>query len=138
MKKLTIFTRGIAKENPGPAAIGVFVVDSRDEVVLELSEAIGNATNDYAEYFAVVRGFQALAEKLGNQTRKIDFELKLESELVKDHLSAEAQIKDVSLIGHFVEIYNLRVANFPILKLTLINSNENKEAVGLAEQALDE
>lgn len=137
MKKTTIFTHGSSKENPGPAAIGVFIIDKDNKVLSEVSESIGNATSDYAQYFAVVRGFQTLQEKFGEKTREMNFELKLDSELVKSHLCAEEQIKNVGLIGSFVEIYNMRVASFPKLSITHVSKEQNKEAKRLVSEALD-
>lgn len=137
MEKLTINTHGQSKENPGPAAVGVHVVDSNAKVVLEISESIGNATNDYSEYFSVVRGLQALEEKFGEETKEMRFELRVCSELVKNHLCAREQIKDVSLIGHFIEIYNLRVRSFQNLEITHVSIESNKEAVMLVKEALD-
>jgi len=135
MDQLTIYTLGAAKENPGPAVIGVIVVNEKGEEVLSLAESIGNATNDYAEYFAAVRAFQALKDLLGDKTKTTQFELKSQSSLVINHLSAKAEIKDVSLIGHFIEIYNLRVASFPELKITLV-ADRNKEVEELVVKKL--
>lgn len=137
MKSITISTCGAAKENPGPAAIGVYVTAADGKVVLELSESIGNATSEYAEYFSVVRGLQAVQEKFGEQTTQMDFELRQESQLVNNHLHAQAVINDVSLIGHFIEIYNLRVSAFPNLTITHLQHGHNQEAERLVQQVLD-
>lgn len=123
MKQVTIYTKGISKSNPGPAAIGVLLVDADGSEILRRVEGIGNATSDYAEYFAVVRGLQLAVDEFGEETKEIDFELKVTNELVRNHMVAEAQIKDVSLIGHFIEIYNIRVASYPNLDITLIDNS---------------
>jgi ribonuclease HI len=101
-------------------------LDQSGEEVLAFKESIGNASADYAEYFAVVRALQALAEKLGPDTKHLTCELRSENKLLIDHLSAQAEIKDVSLIGHFIEIYNLRVAHFPHLEPHLISAKDNQ------------
>ena len=137
MEKLTIYTRGASKGNPGQAAIGVHVEDVQGNTVLEVSESIGNATVEYAEYYSVVRGLQAVKEKYGEKTIKIECELKQESELVDSQLNAKAVINDVSLIGHFIEIYNLRVSHFRNLIVTKINRDENKRADKLVNETLD-
>ena len=123
MKQVTIYTKGISKSNPGPAAIGVLLVDADGSEILRRVEGIGNATSDYDEYFAVVRGLQLAVDEFGEETKEIDFELKVTNELVRNHMVAEAQIKDVSLIGHFIEIYNIRVASYPNLDITLIDNS---------------
>jgi ribonuclease HI len=137
MKKITIFTDGGSRGNPGPAAIGVHVVDDAGKVMLEVSETIGNATNNFAEYQAVAMGLTAVKDKFGKQTKEMEVELKIDSELVKKQLNAEYQIKDPGLIPHFVTIHNLRVANFPNLKLTHVPREQNKEADRLVNEALD-
>lgn len=137
MEKITIFTRGSSTKDLGPAAVGAQILNSKGKVLKEVSEAIGNATNDYAEYFAVVRALQVAKEHFGKKTKSIKFELKLDSELVKKQLNGECQIKEISLIGHFIEIHNLRVSSFFNLKFILIRRELNKEADRLAKKALD-
>lgn len=137
MKSITICTRGASKGNPGPAAIGVCVTDAQGKIILEVSESIGNATSEYAEYFSVVRGLQVVQDMFSQQTLQMDFELKQESQLVDNHLHAKEEIKDVSLIGHFIEIYNLRVGAFPNLTVTRLQRAENQAADRLVNEALD-
>ena len=137
MKKVTIYTDGGSRGNPGPAAIGVQIVDEEGKVLKEVSETIGNATNNFAEYQAVAKGLRAAKELFGKQTKEMEFELKLDSELVKKQLNNEYQIKDAGLVPLFIEIHNLRVANFPHLKLTHVRRELNKEADRLVNEALD-
>lgn len=137
METITIFTCGGSRGNPGPAAVGVLILNAEGAVLMEVSETIGNATNDYAEYFAVIRALQVCQEHFGKKTNKLHFEIKLNSELVKKQLGSEAQIKDISLIGHFIEIHNLRVASFPNLTLTQVPRKQNKKADRLVNKALD-
>jgi len=115
----------------------VQILDAKGKVLKEVSETIGNATNSYAEYFAVIRALQTCQEHFGKKTNKLQFEIKLDSELVKKQLSNESQIKDISLIGHFIEIYNLRVESFPNLTLTHLPREKNKNADRLVNKALD-
>lgn len=137
MKKVTIFTRGVSKGDPGPAAVGIYIVDSENKVLNTISETIGNATNDYAEYFAIVRGLQVVSDMFNDKTKSIKFELKISNEIIKKQLNAEHQINDVSLIGHFIEIYNLRVGHFPDLMIAHIKPEANKESEQLATEAID-
>lgn len=137
MEKVIIYTDGGARGNPGPAAIGAQVVDADGTVLEEVSQAIGNATNNYAEYLAVAKGLEAVKKRFGKKTKEIQFELKLDSELVKKQLNSEYQIKDPGLVPLFIEIHNLRVAHFPHLKLTHVRREFNKEADRLVNKALD-
>ena len=137
MEHITIFTDGGSRGNPGPAAIGVYVVDTNDTVVLEHKATIGNATNNFAEYQAVASALEVVHKKFGKKTKDMEFELKLDSELVKKQLNSEYQIKDPGLVPHFMHIHNLRVAHFPNLTLTHIRRELNKEADRLVNEALD-
>lgn len=137
MKKITVFTDGGARGNPGPAGIGVQILDAKGAVVKEVSEAIGNSTNNFAEYQAVMVALQTLKQLFGKKTKEMEFEIKLDSELVKKQLNGEYQIKEPGLVPHFIEIHNLRVANFPNLTLTHIPREKNKEADRLANEAMD-
>lgn len=137
MKKITIFTDGGSRGNPGPAAVGAQIVDAKGTVVREISETIGNATNNFAEYYAVMRGLQVAVEVFGKSTKSMQVEVKLDSELVKKQLNAEYQIKEPGLVPYFIEIHNMRIAFFPRLTYTHIRREFNKEADRLVNQALD-
>lgn len=137
MQQITIYTDGGSRGNPGPAAIGAQILDAEGKVLREVSETIGNATNNYAEYMAVLRGLQVAKEVLGKQSKETAVELKLDSELVKKQLNNEYQIKDAGLVPLFIEIHNLRVSAFPNLTLTHVRRELNKEADRLVNEALD-
>lgn len=137
MEKITIFTDGGSRGNPGPAAIGVYVVGADGKMIREVAETIGNATNNFAEYQAVLRGLQTVKEHFGKKTKDMAFELKLDSELVKKQLNGEYQIKEPGLVPHFIEIHNMRVSSFPNLTFTHVRREFNKEADRLVNEALD-
>tara|TARA_B100000508_G_scaffold41634_1_gene32504 strand:+ start:70 stop:486 length:417 start_codon:yes stop_codon:yes gene_type:complete len=137
METVTIFTDGGSRGNPGPAAIGVQIVDEKGKVLKEVSETIGNATNNFAEYQGVLRGLQTAKDMFGKKAKDMEFELKLDSELVKKQLNNEYQIKDPGLVPHFIEIHNLRVSHFVNLTLTHVPREKNKEADRLVNEALD-
>lgn len=92
MKKGRVFSDGGARGNPGPAAVGIIVCDARGEVLREHHETIGEATNNIAEYRAVIRGLE-LAHELGIQ----EIEYFVDSELVARQLSGEYRIKSPPL-----------------------------------------
>ena len=120
-----------------PAAIGVQIQSASGEVLGEVAETIGNSTNNIAEYQGVLRGLQALKEMFGKKSKEMAFEVRLDSELVKKQLNAEYQIKEPGLVPFFIEIHNMRVANFPNLTLTHVPRAQNKEADRLVNEALD-
>jgi len=137
MQKIICYTDGGARGNPGPAAIGVFIVSDSGEIITEVKQAIGNATNNFAEYNGVMVGLQTLKQIYGKATKTMEFEIRLDSELVKKQLNAEYQIKEPGLVPMFIEIHNLRVANFPHLTFIHVPRAQNKEADRLVNEALD-
>ena len=137
METIIAYTDGGARGNPGPAAIGVQVQDEQGTVLKEVSETIGNSTNNYAEYHGVLRALQTLKEMYGKQSKEMTFELRMDSELVKKQLNHEYQVKEPGLVPLFMEIHNMRVASFPYLILTHVPRALNKEADRLVNEALD-
>lgn len=137
MEHIITYTDGGSRGNPGPAAIGVHIIDAAGSVVKEVSETVGNATNNFAEYQAVATALETLKKLYGKKTKDMQFELRMDSELVKKQLNHEYQIKDPGLVPLFVAIHNLRVANFPHLTLTHVPREQNKEADRLVNEALD-
>lgn len=137
MKKVIAYTDGGSRGNPGPAGVGVYITDEMGEVLKEVAEFIGNSTNNFAEYHGVLIALQTLKSMFGKQTKDMEFELKMDSELVKKQLNGEYQIKEPGLVPMFIEIHNMRVANFPNLTLTHIKRELNKEADRLANEAMD-
>lgn len=131
------FTDGGARGNPGPSGIGVQIVKPNGEVKAELSSFLGNGTNNYAEYAAVVLALTELKKILGKNTKEVTVEIRLDSELVKKQLSGEYQIKELSLIPQFIEIHNLCVASFPHIVFIHIPREKNKDADRLANVAMD-
>ncbi len=137
MEKIICYTDGMARGNPGPAALGVQVLSANDEVVLELQQSLGNGSENFAAYMAVVVCLQALKDQYGEATKDMEFELRLSSPLVKEQLNSERPITEPFLVPQFIEIHNLRVASFPHFTLTHIAREENKEAHRLVNEALD-
>jgi len=88
---LVIFTDGASLGNPGPMGIGVVIY--RDKfVVEELSEYLGEGTNNIAEYTAVIRALET-AHELGDE----DVHIKADSELVVKQLNGEYKVRDLKL-----------------------------------------
>ncbi len=137
MKKIIAYTDGGSRGNPGPAGIGVYIIDGEEKVLREVKQTIGNATNNYAEYYAVVIALQTLKQVIGKNTKETAVELRMDSELVKKQLNGEYQIKEPGLVPLFIEIHNMRVSSFPNLTFTHVPREKNKEADRLVNEALD-
>ena len=96
LNTLTIFTDGGARGNPGPAGIGVVLFDDKDVRIGEIAKYIGPATNNIAEYLAVVYGLQeALYLGAGKVILNVD------SQLIARQLKGEYKVKDQNLRKFF-------------------------------------
>lgn len=137
-EKITLFTDGGARGNPGPAGVGVVIVSGEGKILKEESKFLGKATNNFAEYEAVIVGLQALKKLFGgNKLKELDIEVKLDSQLIARQLSGEYQIKEESLFGQFIKVHNMQVKDFPKIKFSYIPREQNKEADRLANEAMD-
>ncbi len=131
MSKLVIHTDGGSRGNPGPAGIGVFITDEGGRVVMEHSRFIGEATNNEAEYTAVIDALEH-AKQLGAD--EADFFL--DSELVVRQLNRQYRVKDAELATLFVKVWNL-MTGFRRTKFTHVPREQNKEADRLVNEAID-
>jgi ribonuclease HI len=137
METIIAYTDGGSRGNPGPAAVGVYITTSTGEVVSEVKKAIGNSTNNFAEYYGVMLALQTLKQIYSNKTKEMQFEIRLDSELVQKQLSGEYQINEPGLVPMFIEIHNMRVSTFPNIFFTHVPREKNKEADRLVNEALD-
>lgn len=131
MNKLIIFTDGGARGNPGPAGIGAVLYDENKVLVAEVSEYLGVATNNQAEYKALITALKK-AQKLGAS----ELDCYLDSELVVKQLKREYKVKNADLAPLFLIIHNLSMG-FKKISYTHIPRERNKEADRLANEAMD-
>jgi len=129
--KLTIYTDGGARGNPGPAGIGAVIFDARKKVVKEISECIGETTNNQAEYKALLRALEE-AKKLGGT----EVDIFMDSELVVKQLKQEYKVRDKNLGTIFIKVWNL-LQGFKKYELHHILRHKNKRADELVNKALD-
>jgi ribonuclease HI len=128
--KLIINTDGLSKNNPGPAAIGAILKDTRGKVVATVSKAIGVATNNEAEYRAIVAALEK-ALKLGAE----QIELRSDSELVVNQLNGRYKIKSTTLRPFYLQVAQL-LGQFEKVAVTYVPREQNTEADRLANEAL--
>jgi ribonuclease HI len=124
-------TDGASRGNPGPAAIGVVIEDAKGREIAAHSEAIGIATNNVAEYRAVVQGLAMLAD-LGAKRA----EFLLDSELVVRQLNGQYRVRDPKMVVLYREAVR-RVAGLGQITFRHVPRDENFRADELANQALD-
>ncbi len=129
--KITIYTDGGARGNPGPAAIGA-VVGSK-----KYREYIGETTNNVAEYKAVIMALKKVNQLFGkDKTKDLTLEINVDSELIYKQVAGEYKVKDVDLQPLFIEIWNLK-QDFKEVNFNLVPREKNKEADRLVNEELD-
>lgn len=134
-QKIIIYTDGGARGNPGPAAIGVVI--QSESGVKTYSKAIGKATNNVAEYEAIIFALKKAKALLGGEKAKeTDVEIRSDSELVVSQLRGDYKIKEHDLIPRFVEVWNAK-QDFQSVIFDYIPREENGEADALVNRALD-
>lgn len=129
--ELQIFVDGASRGNPGPSSVGAVLLDSEGQVLREISEPIGVATNNIAEYFALI---YALQEALAQGARRVT--VKTDSQLMARQFTGEYKTKEphVKLLHAIVK----RLARyFEHCSVTHVPREENSEADKLANRALD-
>jgi ribonuclease HI len=129
MGSFEIFSDGACSGNPGPAAIGV-VIREDGRKVKEVSEAIGDATNNIAEYKAFIRGLIE-AKALGAEHVK----LRTDSQLLFYQLKGEYKVKHANM-KPLHEQALLLLKGFKKVECKVVPREENKDADLLATSAL--
>jgi ribonuclease HI len=127
----TLWTDGAARGNPGPAGLGAVLKRADDTEIGHVCRYIGRATNNVAEYRALLEG---LALALQHGVRSI--EVRADSELLIKQLKGEYQVRNPNLKELFVEA-KLLLARFDSHRLLHVRRELNTEADRLANQAID-
>jgi len=131
-RSVEIFCDGASRGNPGPAGAGAFVREAGGGKVLSrVCKALGRATNNEAEYAALLLGLQE-AKKL-NATRVAVF---ADSELVIKQITGVYRVKHPVMRERHQEAMRL-LAGFEIWSAAHVPRESNTEADRLANQALD-
>ena len=138
MHTFFVNTDGGARGNPGPEGVGVVISDESGKTLKKISRAIGETTNNAAEYEGVLTALTEL-KKMIPQNRRAETELlfKLDSELVVKQLNGEYQVKDEPLQFLFMKIWNMRVAHFSHMTFAHVPREENRGADALVNEAID-
>jgi ribonuclease HI len=130
--KLRVHVDGGARGNPGPAAIAAVISDEDGGIVEERSEMIGTATNNVAEYRALLLGIERAAT-LGAG----ELELIGDSELIVRQVKGEYKVKDETLRGLHDQVRQA-LQGFDRWSISHVRREENAEADRLVNEELDE
>jgi ribonuclease HI len=129
-KAFILRTDGGARPNPGPASIGIEIKSPDGKSVKEISRDIGHATNNQAEYRALIVGLEELAE-LGAEHVNIE----IDSQLVVRHINGQYRVKDKDLRPLYKNALRL-LGNLVSYTIEHIPRSKNKVADSLATKAL--
>lgn len=128
---LTIYVDGASRGNPGPAGIGVVVVDATGAVIKEVREFLGTTTNNVAEYRGLLRGLD-LAINLGAKSILI----RTDSELMANQVQGKFKVKSPDLIPLY-DLAKEKMARLSSVKIEHVPRDKNRRADILANIAID-
>ena len=129
--KVILHVDGGARGNPGPAAVGIVVSTPDGEVLDEVSETIGVATNNVAEYRALLRGLE--------RARALDateVEIVNDSELVARQLTGAYKVKHAAMKPLYAEAV-AALGGFETWRVRSVPRAQNARADELVNLALD-
>lgn len=135
--KYYINTDGGSRGNPGNAAYGFVIKDAHGKILASEGKFMGHATNNEAEYSAVVFGLRHLKNILGDESEGSDVEILADSELLVRQMNGIYKVKNERLIKLFMEVWNSK-SNFKSVIFTHVRRAQNKEADAMVNKALDE
>lgn len=130
-RKLVLHVDGGARGNPGPAAIGIVVSDPDGNVVEQIAETIGPATNNVAEYRALLRGLERAAALGAREVDVIN-----DSELVSKQLTGDYRVKHPAMKPLHAEA-TAALQDFDSWSVRSVPRSQNAGADALVNAALD-
>jgi ribonuclease HI len=126
-----LWTDGAARGNPGPAGIGVMLKTKSGKVIAAEGRSIGHATNNVAEYRALLLGLEKALER---GVRRV--EVRADSELLIKQLRSEYRVKNPGLRPLFEQAMTM-IRRFEAVRLTHVRREHNAEADRLANEGID-
>ncbi len=134
--KFILYADGGSRGNPGPAGAGALVRDEEQHQVVTISEYLGIATNNIAEYTAVLRGLEGLQKLLGSAVAGASVEARLDSQLVVRQMNGEYKIKHPNIVPLALKVKEV-VRTFKSVAFVHVYREDNKDADALANSAMD-
>ncbi|MBU0516005.1 MAG: ribonuclease HI family protein [Proteobacteria bacterium] len=130
--RLTLFTDGASRGNPGPAGAGAVLKDESGQVVATAKRFLGRMTNNQAEYQALLLGLD-----LALKARTSWLDIRLDSELLVKQLSGQYRVKNTGLAILHGRVKD-KLNDLSAYDILHIRRELNAEADRLANEALDE
>lgn len=134
----TLYADGGARGNPGPAGAGAVAFDSIGKRVAEVADYLGVATNNIAEYEAIIRGLKALLEAFPEgHFRTNEVLVRMDSKLVIEQMKGSYKVKHPNLVPRHLEAKNVIARSFGGVSFEHVPRERNRDADELANRAMD-
>jgi len=137
MNNISIFTDGGSRGNPGPAAIGVYIIDDKGNKLAAIGKRIGEATNNTAEYKAVLEALAWLIENKQNLQENAKIAFFLDSQLVYSQIKGIFKVKSESIRELIFTVREKQAQLALPLEWNHIPREKNKMADEMVNLALD-
>ncbi len=132
MKRVIVNVDGGSRGNPGPAGIAAVATDPSGEVLAERSETIGEATNNVAEYRALLLGIEVAKELSPDEVEFVG-----DSKLIVEQVKGNWKVKQDHLRPLHTKVKDA-LRDLPKWSIRHVKRDENERADELLNEALDE
>jgi ribonuclease HI len=138
MSDITIYIDGGSRGNPGPAGIGTVIIDENKKTVKEYSQYLGQATNNEAEYQALIFALKKTKSLFGkDKIKKYSINIFSDSELLVNQMTGRYKIINPKIQPLFLKAWNL-IIDCGQVSFQPLSREKNKQADSLVNQALDQ
>jgi ribonuclease HI len=134
---INIYTDGGARGNPGPAALGVYISDANNKKIAGFGKAIGIATNNVAEYKAVIAALDWIIENKKDFLPDTKISFFLDSKLVCSQIVGLFKVKNLSLKDLLLDVRDREGQICLPMYYKHIPREKNSEADAFVNEALD-
>lgn len=138
INSINVFTDGGARGNPGPSAIGVYVEDQGRKKIAGFGKTIGIATNNVAEYKAVIEALTWIIENKKDFSKAAKVYFFLDSKLVCSQIIGIFKVKNADLRNLLFDVRNMEAQISLPIYYKHIPREQNTKADAFVNQALDQ
>lgn len=138
MPKIKVFTDGASRGNPGHSGIGIVIYDENDFIIGTYKEYLGEATNNQAEYKAIIKSLEVIKKLHSSCENEFDsIEFYSDSELLVNQINFDYQVKEpeLALLNNKFHVSTKKL-NIPF-RIFHIDRSKNKNADKLANLAIE-
>jgi ribonuclease HI len=138
MNDITIYIDGGSRGNPGPSALGVVIIDEKKKAVKKYSQYLDRATNNEAEYQALIFALKKAKALFGKEkVKSASLKIFSDSELLVNQMAGRYKVVDPNIQLFFLKAWNLTI-DFGKIVFQAVPRSENKDADRLVNEALDQ